>query len=80
MSGIARFLKQTIERRTIKELIGKYTGPKKVKASGKAAGVKAKIAPKKTPAEKIKIRDRDKKNIGKRRTPSNKVNTEQPVD
>ena len=72
MSGIARFLKQKIERRAIKELEGKYTGPKKLKASGKAAGVKKKTEPKKAAAEKVKIRHRDKKNIGKRRVPSNK--------
>lgn len=72
MSGIARFLKQTFERRTIKELEGSYKGPKKLKSSGKAAGVKKKIIPKKAVVEKVKIRHRDKKNIGKRRVPSNK--------
>lgn len=42
MSSIERYLKQSFERRTIKELKGSYQGPKKVKASGKAAGVKKK--------------------------------------
>ncbi|UOA08098.1 DEAD/DEAH box helicase [Methylobacter sp. S3L5C] len=70
MSGIERFLKQKFKHRTIKELEGKYKGPKKLKASGKAAGIKNKIEPKKVAAEKIKIRDRDKKNIGKRRAAS----------
>ncbi|MFT5718107.1 MAG: superfamily II DNA/RNA helicase [Oleiphilaceae bacterium] len=42
MAGIERFLKQTFIRRRIKELIGKYKGPKKLKASGKAAGSKKK--------------------------------------
>ncbi len=70
MSGIERFLKQKFKRRTIKELEGKYKGPKKLKASGKAAGIKNKIEPKKVAAEKVKIRHRDKKNVGKRRTPS----------
>jgi superfamily II DNA/RNA helicase len=70
MSGIERFLKQKFKRRTIKELEGKYKGPKKLKASGKAAGIKKKIEPKKVVAEKIKIRHRDQKNIGKRRTPT----------
>ncbi|MDD5276492.1 MAG: DEAD/DEAH box helicase [Methylovulum sp.] len=78
MSGIARFLKQTFERRNIKELEGNYKGPKKLKSSGKAAGAKKKIEPKKTVAEKVKIRDRDKKNIGKRRTPSNKPESNPP--
>ncbi len=42
MSSIERYLKQRFERRVIKELKGVYQGPKKVKASGKAAGVKKK--------------------------------------
>jgi len=42
MAGIERFLKQTFVRRKIKELVGKYKGPKKLKASGKAAGSKKK--------------------------------------
>ena len=70
MSGIERFLKQKFKRRTIKELEGKYKGPKKLKASGKATGIKNKIEPKKVAAEKVKIRHRDKKNVGKRRAPS----------
>ncbi len=72
MSGIERFLKQKFKHRSIKELAGKYKGPKKLKASGKAIGGKNKIEPKKAAVEKIKIRDRDKKNIGKRRVPTNK--------
>ena len=76
MSGIERFLKQKFKRRTIKELEGKYKGPKKLKASGKAAGVKKKIEPKKAVAEKVKIRLRDKKNIGKRRVPTNQLPTD----
>ncbi|MDO9103849.1 MAG: DEAD/DEAH box helicase [Methylovulum sp.] len=71
MAGIQRFLKQKFERRTIKEQEGNYKGPKKLKSSGKAAGSKLKREPKKVAAEKVKIRDRDKKNIGKRRAPSN---------
>ena len=42
MAGIERFLKQSFTRRRIKELIGNYKGPKKLKASGKAAGSKKK--------------------------------------
>nr|WP_255263625.1 DEAD/DEAH box helicase [Pseudomonas aegrilactucae] len=57
MSSIERYLKQTFERRTIKEVKGTYTGPKKVKASGKAAGVKKKKTDKKT----------DKKAVAKRK-------------
>ena len=71
MSGIERFLKQKFTRRTIKELEGSYKGPKKLKGSGKATGGKTKIEPKKAVAEKVKIRHRDAKNVGKRRVPSN---------
>jgi len=76
MSGIERFLKQKFKHRTIKELEGKYKGPKKLKASGKAMGGKKKIEPKKTAVEKVKIRDRDKKNVGKRRVPTVKPSIE----
>lgn len=47
MSSIERYLKQTFERRVIKEVKGVYSGPKKVKASGKAVGVKKKKTDKK---------------------------------
>ncbi|RMU80134.1 ATP-dependent RNA helicase SrmB [Pseudomonas syringae pv. aptata] len=40
MSSVERYLKQSFERRVIKEVKGTYGGPKKVKASGKAVGVK----------------------------------------
>ncbi|WP_263145342.1 DEAD/DEAH box helicase [Pseudomonas alcaligenes] len=48
MSSIERYLKQRFERRVIKDLKGSYSGPKKVKASGKAVGVKKKKGDKKT--------------------------------
>ncbi|MGZ5011679.1 MAG: DEAD/DEAH box helicase [Methylobacter sp.] len=76
MSGIERFLKQQFKHRNIKELEGKYKGPKKLKASGKATGGKKKIEPKKAAVEKVKIRDRDKKNVGKRRVPTVKPTIE----
>jgi superfamily II DNA/RNA helicase len=76
MSGIERFLKQKFKQRTIKELEAKYKGPKKLKASGKSTGGKLKTEPKKVAVEKVKIRDRDKKNIGKRRVPTVKPITE----
>ncbi|NOX27248.1 MAG: DEAD/DEAH box helicase [Gammaproteobacteria bacterium] len=64
MNGIERYLKQTFERRRIKELKGTYTGPKKTKASGKAVGAK-----KKKTKDKAKLksaqRHRNKKQIGK---------------
>lgn len=42
MSSIERYLKTQFERRKIKGLEGSYAGPKKLKASGKAAGTKKK--------------------------------------
>jgi superfamily II DNA/RNA helicase len=70
MSGIERFLKQNFKRRNINELVGSYQGPKKLKSSGKAAGSKQKAEVKKPAAEKVKIRHRNQKNIGKRRMPT----------
>jgi superfamily II DNA/RNA helicase len=75
MSGIARFLKQTFNRRIVKGLEGKYNGPKKIKASGKSAISKKKDEPKKAASKKVKVRHSEKKNIGKRRLPSNKTDT-----
>lgn len=74
MAGIERFLRQSFIRRNIKELEGKFQGPKKLKASGKSTGGKKKIETKKEKPEKIKVRHRDQKNIGKRRTPSTENN------
>ena len=48
MSSIERYLKQSFERRQVKELQGSYQGPKKLKASGKAAGSKKKKQAKKS--------------------------------
>lgn len=42
MSSVERYLKQSFERRVIKEHKGTYQGPKNVKSSGKAAGRKKK--------------------------------------
>ncbi|AYG46116.1 DEAD/DEAH box helicase [Pseudomonas sp. Leaf58] len=57
MSSIERYLKQQFERRVIKEVKGTYSGPKKVKASGKAVGAKKKTGDKKG----------DKKTVAKRK-------------
>ncbi|HHX34299.1 MAG TPA: DEAD/DEAH box helicase [Gammaproteobacteria bacterium] len=53
MSSVERYLKQTFERRVIKELKGTYQGPKNVKASGKAAGSKKKKVAQKKGAAKV---------------------------
>ncbi|WP_281646519.1 DEAD/DEAH box helicase [Parendozoicomonas sp. Alg238-R29] len=66
MSAIERYLKVRFERKNVKEVEGSYKGPKKVKASGKAAGKKKK----KTDAPKKKSRPKNKKATGQRRAPS----------
>jgi superfamily II DNA/RNA helicase len=43
-AAIERYIKQDFEHRVIKELKGAYSGPKRLKASGKAAGTKKKKA------------------------------------
>lgn len=72
MSSIERYLKTSFERISIPGLVASYTGPKKVKASGKASGTKKKkpTETKASAVNKVKVRERDKKNIGKRRAPS----------
>lgn len=70
--GIERYLDTHFELISIPGLVGHYKGPDKIKSSGKAASIKKKT-PEKKPAsdkEKVKVRARDKKNIGKRRTPT----------
>jgi superfamily II DNA/RNA helicase len=68
-ASIERYLELKFEPRTISGLEGSYTGPKKVKASGKAAGTRKKKDSKKRGAEKPKAKKRlrDRKEIGKRR-------------
>ncbi|MEH6625835.1 MAG: DEAD/DEAH box helicase [Motiliproteus sp.] len=77
MSSVERYLKTSFERRLVKGLEGKYKGPKKLKASGKAASAKKRpdttkkdAAASKGAADKGKQRHRDAKSVGKRRTPS----------
>ncbi len=77
MSGIERYLKITFEKIVMPGLTAEYQGPKKIKSSGKAASIK-KRKPEagkdktKVAASKVKVRERDKKNIGKRRAPNAK--------
>lgn len=65
MASIERYLKLEFERRTLPGLKARYSGPKKVKSSGKAAGSKKKRS--KTTVDKSKTRKRNQKNQGKRR-------------
>jgi len=71
MAGIERYLGQKFERRVIEGLVGHYKGPKKLKASGKAAGSKKKKQTKKEAAKKApksKTRKRNEQRVGKRRS------------
>lgn len=76
--SIERYIKVKFEQITLPGHEGKYKGPEKVKSSGKAAGTKKKTGDESSKAggkskaavEKVKVRERDKKNIGKRRKPS----------
>ena len=73
MISIEHFLDIKCEIQKIKSLTGKYHGPDNQKTSGKSFGTKRKKEKKeKSPKKKVKIRHRDKKNVGKRRTPSDK--------
>ena len=83
MSSIERYLKVSFERLTLPGLVASYTGPKKVKASGKASGTKKKkpVDTKAPVANKVKVRERDKKNVGKRRAPTaNPTRTDEPIN
>lgn len=74
--SIERYLGVAFEVISMPGLKGRYQGPDKTKSSGKAVGVKKKDAAKDKKAEakpKVKVRERDKKNIGKRRVPSSPV-------
>lgn len=72
--GIERYLGVTFEVITMPGLKGKYQGPDKTKSSGKAVGTKKKTTTKDKKADaktpKVKVRERDKKNIGNRRIPT----------
>ncbi len=73
MISIENFLKIDCSERKIKSLQAKFTGPENRKSSGKSYGSKRKKTKKVKKAKtKIKNRVRDKKNIGKRRKPSEK--------
>jgi superfamily II DNA/RNA helicase len=73
MISIENFLKISCTERKIKPLAAKFTGPENRKSSGKSYGSKRKKTTKvKKEKTKIKSRVRDRKNIGKRRKPSEK--------
>jgi ATP-dependent RNA helicase SrmB len=71
MISIENFLDVKCEQRSIKSLPGKYRGPENRKSSGKAYGARRrKAASPKKARNKSKLRARDRKNIGKRRKPT----------
>ncbi|MCP5131721.1 MAG: DEAD/DEAH box helicase [Pseudomonadales bacterium] len=63
MISIERYLKLDFQRRSLPGLKARFNGPKKQKASGKAAGSKKKVP--KPAAAKSKSRKRNQKNVGK---------------
>ena len=67
MSSIERYLKQHFERRVIAGLKGHYQGPKKLKASGKAAGTK-----KKKTADSKEVKKKSTSGAGARRPNASK--------
>ena len=69
MAGIERYLKLSCERLSLPGLKAKFTGPKKQKTSGKAAGSKKKRN--NASGAKSKSRQRNKKNHGKPKTQNN---------
>ncbi len=73
MISIERYLGLHFEALTIDGIEARFKGPKRCKSSGKAArSHKPSAPPKAEPkAPKKKIRERERKNIGKRRQPSN---------
>ena len=75
MSSIERYLKTRFEKRSIKELRGSWGGPKKLKASGKAAGTKKKKTAVKGKAAPKKAKKSIKKKAGKRPNAANQAPT-----
>ncbi|MBA4503171.1 DEAD/DEAH box helicase [Marinobacterium marinum] len=69
MASIERYLRLEFERRSIKGVEGSYKGPKKVKTSGKAAGSRKKKVDRKSAGKgNTKVRQRDRKQVGQRRS------------
>ncbi|KFX70051.1 RNA helicase [Pseudomonas taeanensis MS-3] len=78
MSSIERYLKQRFERRNIKDVLGIYQGPKNLKASGKAVGVKKKKTADGKTAKKGAVKKVAAKAPAKRNT-VNKPKADAPV-
>ncbi|MFC1747549.1 DEAD/DEAH box helicase [Pseudomonadota bacterium] len=67
-ASVERYLKRRFEPRTVPGFKAEYTGPKKLRASGKSIGKKK--DKKKSTAKKGKQKKRDKSTTGKRNKPS----------
>ena len=77
MVSIENFLDIECTEHKIKSLAAKFKGPENRKSSGKSYGKKrTKVESSKKDKKKIKTRVRDRKNIGKRRKPSENHSTE----
>jgi len=77
MVSIENFLDIECAEHKIKSLAAKFKGPENRKSSGKSYGKKrTKVESSKKDKKKIKTRVRDRKNIGKRRKPSENHSTE----
>lgn len=77
MISIENFLDIECAEHKIKSLAAKFKGPENRKSSGKSYGKKrTKVESSKKDKKKIKTRVRDRKNIGKRRKPSENHSTE----
>ena len=70
MISIENFLKISCEQYKIPSMKADFTGPDNTKSSGKSYGKKRKELKDKKKKSKIKVRARDKKNVGKRRQPT----------
>lgn len=71
MISIENFLQVKCDVRTVKSLVANFTGPEQQKSSGKAYGKKRrKNKQVKKVKTKVKNRSRERKNLGKRRKPS----------
>lgn len=69
-ASVERYLNHKFEPRVIDELKGSFTGPTRLRASGKTVGNKKKKDKKTVAEKKAKQRKRNKQSVGKRRTPS----------
>ncbi len=80
MATIENFLKTKFEKRTVKALIGKYTGPKALKANGKAAtkGKRKNTRKKLTAREKKRLEKKQNKKAQINQEPEDTLSNSKP--